>query len=108
MTFSVLCIKKQTNYIRIQEFLCQLFKFPLLDIITCKQTETSCFTKNSNFYSSSRQNLVRTSPPTVLMIQICHLAHIFIYRSEVVHIIINQKFWNIIKSDLLTSIKTFS
>ena len=28
--------------------------------------------------SSSRQNLVRTSPPTVLMLQICHLAHIFI------------------------------
>ena len=28
--------------------------------------------------SSSRQNLVRTSPPTVLMIQICHLAHILI------------------------------
>ena len=30
------------------------------------------------YSSSSRQNLVRTSPPTVLMIQMCHLAHIFI------------------------------
>ena len=34
--------------------------------------------KFSSYYSSSRHNLVRTSPPTVLMIQICHLAHIFI------------------------------
>ena len=40
------------------------------------------------YYSTSRQNLVRTSPPTVLLIQICHLAHIF--RYEVAHI--NWKF----------------
>ena len=30
------------------------------------------------YYSSSRQNLVRTSPPTVLMIQICYFVHILI------------------------------
>ena len=30
------------------------------------------------YYSSPRQNLVRTSPPTLLKKQFCHLAHIFI------------------------------
>ena len=49
----------------------------------CKQRLLVCL-KKSKFVSyyyhsySSRQNLVRTSSPAVLMIQICSLAHIFI------------------------------
>ena len=62
-------------------FKCEIFKS------LCKQ-RLHVLQKILNFFSyyyyysysssSSRQNLVRTSPPTVLMIQICHLAHIFI------------------------------
>ena len=40
-----------------------------------------CFTMNSicsSNYHSSRKNPVRTSPLIVLMIHVCHLAHIFI------------------------------
>ena len=38
---------------------------------------SSSSSSSSSFYYS-RQNLVRTSPPKVLMIQICHFAHIFV------------------------------
>ena len=71
----------------INQSLCQQRLYVLQRIIfksLCKQ-RLHVLQKILNFFSyhyysssSSRQNLVRTSPPTVLMIQMCHLAHIFI------------------------------
>ena len=62
------------------------WKFSCLVKSLCKQRlhvlqKILNFSSSYYYYyssSSSRQNLVRTSPPTVLMIQICHLVHIFI------------------------------